>query len=124
MNDDMRLDHERLEVYQLSRELSRVGGRLMRDVPRGAAPEVDEFRRASLSVPLNIAEGGGEFAPKEKARFYRMAKRSATECAAVLDRLVDLDLLAESAVQPAKHLLRRIVGALVSLIHSLERRSN
>ena len=44
---------------------------------------------------LNIAEGAGEFAPKEKARFYRMARRSATESAAVLDVCKNLKLLAD-----------------------------
>jgi hypothetical protein len=29
-------------------------------------------------VPLNIAEGAGEYSVKDKARFYRMAKRSTT----------------------------------------------
>jgi len=44
---------------------------------------------------LNIAEGAGEFAPKEKVRFYRMARRSATESAAVLDVCRNLKLLAD-----------------------------
>jgi hypothetical protein len=32
-----------------------------------------------------IAEGAGEYAVEEKAWFYRMTKRSATECAGILD---------------------------------------
>ncbi|HSJ31524.1 MAG TPA: four helix bundle protein, partial [Longimicrobiales bacterium] len=87
------LDHERLDVYKLARELARVGNVVVQQVPPGRADLVDQFRRISLSVPLNIAEGAGEFAPKEKARFYRIAKRSATECAAVLDHMIDLNLL-------------------------------
>jgi len=31
-----------------------------------------------------------EFARREKARFYRMARRSATECAAILDIVQEL----------------------------------
>ena len=34
---------------------------------------------------MNLAEGAGELSPSEKARFYRMALRSATECAAIID---------------------------------------
>jgi four helix bundle protein len=34
---------------------------------------------------LNLAEGAGELNPSEKALFYRMALRSATECAAIID---------------------------------------
>ncbi|HEX6132588.1 MAG TPA: four helix bundle protein [Longimicrobiales bacterium] len=86
------LDHERLDVYQLARELARVCRSILEQVPPGRADLVDQCRRTTISIPLNIAEGAGEFAPKEKARFYRIANRSATETAAVLDHLVDLEL--------------------------------
>jgi four helix bundle protein len=45
---------------------------------------------------LNIAEGAGEFSPSEKARFYRMARRSATECAAILHVCRRLALVEET----------------------------
>ena len=74
--------------------------------------------RASSSIALNIAEGAGEFSPKEKARFYRMARRSATECAAILDVCRRLALLGEDAHLASRELLLRIVSMLVSLIKS------
>jgi four helix bundle protein len=115
------LDHERLDVYGLARRLAREGNQLLSLIPAGRADILDQFRRVSLSVPLNIAEGGGEFAPKEKARFYRIAKRSATECAAILDHMVDLQLVTEHETLAAKTLVWRIVSALVKLILSTER---
>jgi four helix bundle protein len=115
------LDHERLDVYQLARQFVREANSLLRHLPSGRADLADQLRRASLSLPLNIAEGAGEFAPREKARFYRIAKRSATECGAVLDHFVDLDLLTVRQVQPGKILIRRIVGAMVKLILASER---
>ena len=115
------LDHERLDVYGLAREHAREAHRLLQVLPHGRADIADQYRRAALSIPLNIAEGGGEYAPAEKARFYRIAKRSATECAAVLDHMVDLEMLPESDIRSAKSLLRRIVSALVKLILSTER---
>jgi four helix bundle protein len=115
------MDHERLEVYQLARLLARECNELIPAL-RGARGElVDQFRRATLSVALNIAEGAGEFAPREKARFYRIAKRSATECGAVLDHIADLGIATPHQTAAAKTLLRRIVGALVKLILSTER---
>jgi four helix bundle protein len=86
---DTMLDHERLDVYQLARQFVREASSLLRHLPAGRADLADQLRRASLSLPLNIAEGAGEFAPREKARFYRIAKRSATECGALLDHFVD-----------------------------------
>ena len=116
------LDHERLEVYALARQLSREGAAILREIPPGRADLVDQLRRASLSFPLNIAEGAGEFAPKEKARFYRIAKRSATECSAILDHMVDIGLVAEPRILEAKKLIHRIVGGTVRLILSTESR--
>jgi four helix bundle protein len=43
-------------------------------LPRGRAYLADQLRRACTSVALNTAEGAGECAGKEKARFHRMAK--------------------------------------------------
>ena len=60
--------------------------------PRCRAYLSDQLRRAVASIPLTLAEGAGEFAPADKARFYRMARRSATETAAVLDVLAVLGL--------------------------------
>ena len=118
---DYLLDHERLEVYQLSREHAREAQRLLKLVGRGRSDLADQYRRASLSIPLNIAEGAGEYAPAEKARFYRMARRSATECAAVIDHMADLELLPDHETRAAKALLRRIVSALVRLILATEK---
>jgi four helix bundle protein len=117
------LDHERLDAYKLARELARMGNTVLQQVPPGRADLVDQFRRASLSVALNIAEGAGEFAPREKARFYRMAKRSSTECAAILDHMSDVGLLHPAEAVGAKTLIQRIVSTLVRLVLSTEKRT-
>ena len=118
METERCLDHERLHAYQLTRQFSRESDLLQRHVPPGRSDVLDQLRRAALSIPLNIAEGGGEFSPKEKARFYRIAKRSATEASAILDHMVDLQMLSEPAVKPAKQLLVRVVSTLTKLIRS------
>lgn len=117
----MKLDHEKLEVYGLATELRRVVIGLTAGLPRGHAGVRDQLNRASLSVKLTIAEGSGEYAPQEKARFYRMARRSAIECGAVLDDLEDLGLVTAAETAAAHQLVFRIVSALVRLIQSTER---
>jgi len=84
------LDHEKLEVYQASLEFITWIIPVLDGLPKRASVR-DQLDRASTSIPLNIAEGAGEFSPKDKARFYRIALRSATESAAILD-LVGPDL--------------------------------
>jgi four helix bundle protein len=78
------LDHEKLTVYQVSIEFVILTDEVIEHLPRGRAYLSDQLQRAALSISLNIAEGAGEYAIDEKARFYRMAKRSATECAGIL----------------------------------------
>ncbi|HER20445.1 MAG TPA: four helix bundle protein [Chromatiales bacterium] len=75
-----------------------------------------------MSIALNIAEGAGEFAAKEKARFYRMARRSATECATILDVVRELQLAREEQLEEAREQLRTIVAMLVGLVKHLDER--
>jgi four helix bundle protein len=49
------LDHERLEVYQLARELSREIARIRKKFRGFRRDLVDQILRATASVPLNIA---------------------------------------------------------------------
>ena len=67
-------------------------------------------------ISLNIAEGAGEYAVDEKARFYRMAKRSATECAGVLDVCQRLRLIEENRYIKGRELLIGIVSMLIKMV--------
>jgi len=69
----------------------------------------------AISIPLNIAEGSGEDAINEKARFYRMAKRSATECASIFDVCKKLNLLDNNRYTSGRDLLLRIVAMLTKM---------
>ncbi len=51
----------------------------------------------------------------EKIRFYRMAKRSATECASILDICNQLQLIGEQLFRQGRSLLLRIVAMLIKL---------
>lgn len=44
----------------------------------------EQLRRASLSVPTNIAEGSGRDNPKEKQYFFRIAKGSVYEVVSLM----------------------------------------
>ncbi|MGH7127909.1 MAG: hypothetical protein ACREIV_05035 [Planctomycetaceae bacterium] len=51
----MLLDYERLEVYQVTRELSREIRRVRHRIRPGRGDLVDQVLRATASVALNIA---------------------------------------------------------------------
>jgi four helix bundle protein len=68
-----------------------------------------------VPVPARHLAEGAEFSRDEKQRFYRMARRSATETAAILDILDRRQAVAASVLAPALELLERVVAMLARL---------
>ena len=113
-------DHEKLDVYQISIDFVATADDVVEHLPRGRRYLADQLQRAALSVPLNIAEGAGEFSPKDKKRFYRIALRSATECAAILDVCRRLKLSDGATLSSGRDYLLRIVSMLTRLVQRQE----
>ena len=111
--------HERLDVYQKSIEFLANSESIANLLPKGRGYLADQLRRAALSVTLNIAEGAGEFASADKARFYRMARRSTTECAAILDSCRILGLVPQEVIAKQRTILSCIVAMLTALVLKL-----
>ena len=112
-------DHERLDVYRAAIDFVILVDQVVETFPKGRAYLADQLRRAGSSVPLNIAEGAGEFSGNEKIRFYRIAKRSATECASIFDVCRSLNLIQETLYSRARELLIRIVSMLIKMAKAL-----
>ena len=110
-------NHEKLDVYQDAIVFVAWLSDLLEGITR-AGDVKDQLDRASTSIPLNIAEGNGKFAPKDRCRFLDIAHGSALECAAGLDVLVAKRKLTVDQVGPGKERLRRIVQMLIGLIKS------
>ena len=108
-------DHEKLDVYKAAIKLIVLLDKIIEHLPRGKSYLADQLQRAGSSVPLNIAEGAGEYSGNEKSRFYRMAKRSATECAGILDVCRSLQLIEEQQYTEVRQLLLRIVSMLIKM---------
>ena len=115
-------DHQRLEVYQRSIDFVDLAEEVIGHLTRGRSYVADQLRRAAASIALNIAEGAGEFSPTDKARLYRIARRSATECAAILDICERLELASRDHVASGHGMLREIISMLVVLIRACEGR--
>ena len=108
-------DHEKLDIYKASIELVALIDDMIEELPRGRAYLSDQLQRAGTSVVLNIAEGAGEYSNNEKSRFYRMSKRSATECAAIFDVCLRLKLIDELRYSKLREILIRIVSMLINM---------
>jgi four helix bundle protein len=113
-------DHEKLDVYQTALEFIALVSEMLEQFPSGRHALATQLDRAATSVVLNIAEGAGEFSRAEKARFYRMAKRSATECAAALDVCRVWKAAAPKHLDVGRELLLRVVAMLIRMILAVE----
>ena len=109
------LAHECLDVYQRSIEFLVLVAPILETLPRGNAALADQLRRASISIPLNIAEATGKVGGADRARFYAIARGSAMECGAVLDVCRALGILDEEIARRGKELLVRVVAMLTKM---------
>jgi len=108
--------HERLEVYHRSLEFMDLILPVIHQIPRGNREIVDQLKRASISLVLNIAEGAGKSAPDDKKRFYTIARGSTLECAAIFDLLHRWQITNQDTVALCKAKLHQIASMLSKLI--------
>lgn len=108
-------DHDKLDVYHLAIDFFATADQIINALPKGRSKLADQLSRASLSIGANIAEGAGEFSGDAKANFYRIASRSATECAAILDACKRVGIAEERLTSEGRAMLLRIVSMLIKL---------
>ena len=83
-----------LEVYQESYRLAIEVYQLATRLPADANELVKQIKRASISVPLNIAEGYGKRESRaEFKRFLRMSLGSVNEIEVLVEMLKDLKFI-------------------------------
>jgi four helix bundle protein len=109
------LDFERLDVYRCAIEFLGLAVRITAHMPRGHSDLRDQLRRASTSIPLNIAEASGKTGGADRARFHAIARGSALECAAILDVLHLLHAVSARDADQGRLLLSRVVAMLTRM---------
>ncbi len=104
---------KKFRTYQLALSFYRdcqkcyVGDRIMRD----------QFKRASLSIVLNIAEGYGRVTSKDRRRFFTIAFGSLRETQCLLELLGEEELLKKADVVAASlYRLCQSPGCLLPII--------
>ncbi|MEO8399131.1 MAG: four helix bundle protein [Ignavibacteriaceae bacterium] len=117
----MPFDHEKLKVYKKSLEFIKfVEQFFLRN--KKYLNIFDQLDRASNSILLNIAEGTGKFTPKDKCKYFDIARGSALECAACLDILLRKKKITLEEYNLEKNILIEIVSMLIGLIKSISDR--
>ena len=107
------LDYEKLDVYRVALEFVITTVKIRDRLPRGSGELVDQFKRASFSIVLHIAEGAGKLKQADKQRYFSIARGSLMECGALFDLLRALNHISSEEFCSGKILLTRI-GAMLS----------
>jgi four helix bundle protein len=115
----MKFDFERLSVYQKALDFvdwvfkicEKLGVHLQSSLG-------DQFRRASLSITNNIAEGSGQNSAKMKSKFYGIALNSCRECIPMIELLGRQSLLEDTERDEARSKCYELCKMLRGLIKS------
>ncbi len=124
-------DFRKLKVWQKAHELALAIYRATATFPREELYGLtSQIRRASMSIPTNIAEGCGRSTDSEFARFLQIAMGSTFETEYELLLSLDLGFLAEeeysqldSATQEIKRMIIALYKTLQTNHHMLKARA-
>jgi four helix bundle protein len=87
----LQLNHHQFDVYQIARVFVKDCYHLTKSFPQEEKfAMVQQIRRASLSVYLNLAEGFSRKSEVERKRYFEVARGSVIEIDAALDIAADM----------------------------------
>lgn len=114
--------YENLEVWQRACDLVEAVYRDSRAFPHEEVFGLTgQMRRATLSVPANIAEGSVRGTSGDYLRFLRIARGSLAELRTYLALTVRLNYLSAERAQQLDNLADKVAGLLYGLIKSIQR---
>ena len=113
--------YERLEVYKRSYKAGLAVYRTTQAYPKEERYAMtDQMRRASVSIPLNIAEGYAKRSSQEEfKRFLFMAIGSSNEMSVLIEYSKDLGYISEEQYEKASQEYDEIGRMLNSLIKAV-----
>ena len=89
-------DFEKLDVYQIVKEQNLKVLTIEKSNKNIDPYIMDQWKKASLSILLNLAEGTGRMAEEDKRHFLTIARGSVYESVAILGVIKDLKLIPEN----------------------------
>jgi len=111
-------DFEKLDVYQFTKDQNvKVLTYLKGTV--GIDPYVlDQWKRASLSSLLNLAEGTGRMTDSDKRHFLTISRGSIFESVAILDLLKSMNIIEENTYKEFYATYEQISKMLLGMYRS------
>jgi len=116
--------HKKLDVWQAAMKSTTMIYKLTNKFPEEEKfGLVSQMRRASISIPCNIAEGAARQGKKEFKNFVSMAQGSLSELDTQLELAILLGYLSTEDLREVWEQLLRIDKMLSGLIRSLTNRT-
>ena len=113
----LQLNHQKLDIYTVSRNFVHECYRLTKQLPDEERFNlISQIRRAALSVHLNIAEGCSRKSLGERKRFYEVSRGSLIEIDAALDVSEDLGYCTKIGLSELGFLMTRVFSMLSKMI--------
>jgi len=109
--------HKKLDVWNLGVQLTTKIYAVTNDFPDHELYGLtSQLRRAAVSVPSNIAEGSSRKSPKERNRFFEIARSSLVEVDTQLEIAIKLNYISEEQIDGLEDKLEHIFAMLCNLI--------
>jgi four helix bundle protein len=112
-------DFKKLNVYSKAKSFC-LDSKSILSLSNADKVTCDQFRRASFSIMLNIAEGSSRFTKKDKRNFLIVARGSAFECDAILEYLYESGSISKELFQKYEDILEEISRMLFGMINKLD----
>jgi four helix bundle protein len=114
-------DFEKLEVYQYVREANTEVFKFL-NREKNIDPVIGEqWKKASLSSLLNLAEGTGRMSNEDKKHFLTISRGSIFECVAILHTLFDLGTVGQDNYEELYLRYERISKMLLGMYRSYQK---
>ena len=119
--EEERFDFENLKVYQRALEYVDFVYEITKYFPKTEMFSLtDQFKRASISICLNIAEGSGG-SKEEFNRFLKIARRSIRECIAITEIAFRQRFIDDKTKQRSRDFCLELSKMINGLMKSLKR---
>jgi four helix bundle protein len=113
---------EKLAAYQQSLRIAELSEEIRKEARSKVSRNLlDQFCRAALSIPLNLAEGNGRWHTAEKKHFFWIARGSAFECVPILEILYRSKTITDKKYEECYACLEEISKTISGMIKSIHK---
>jgi four helix bundle protein len=118
-----KFDFEKFNLYQRATNFANEVYNVTKKFPKSEQFGLcAQLRRASLSIPLNIAEGFGKYHKNEKIQYYRTARASIHECIPGLSISLKQNFISQKIHEEMYNECYELSRMISGLINSIEKR--